>query len=170
MKKLMIIAVMILSLSAFNALHAQGIPKLGYINSVELVELMPETKAAQDKMAAKQSEFENQLKAMYTEYESKLTDIQQKLPEMSDDMKAVEEKSLLDMQQRIGTKEQGLQQTLSQLQVELLTPIQEKAQNAINDVAKENGYTMIFDVSAGSLVYAEDSDNILGLVRSKLGI
>lgn len=170
MKNLIMIAVMILSLGAFQAVNAQGIPKLGYINSVELVELMPETKAAQDKMAAKQAEFETQLKAMYTEYENKLTDIQQRLPEMSDDMKAVEEKSLMDMQQRIGTKEQGLQQTLGELQVELLTPIQEKAQNAINDVAKENGFTMIFDVSAGSLVYADDADNILGLVRSKLGI
>ena len=169
MKKLMMIALMIVSLGV-TTVAAQGIPKLGYINSVELVELMPETRAAQDQMAAKQTEFEGQLKAMYTEYENKLTDIQRRLPEMSDDMKAVEEKSLMDMQNRIATKEQRLQQTLGQLQVDLLTPIQEKAQTAINDVAKENGYTMIFDVSAGSLVYADDADNIIGLVRSKLGI
>jgi len=170
MKNLIMIAAMILSLGAYTAVNAQGIPKLGYINSVELVELMPETKAAQDQMAAKQAEFENQLKAMYTEYENKLTDLQPKIPTMSDDMKAVEEKSLMDMQQRIGAKEQSYQQKLAELQGELLTPIQEKAQNAINEVAKENGFTMIFDVSAGSLVYADDADNILGLVRSKLGI
>lgn len=169
MKKLMIIALMIMSLGVMTV-AAQGIPKLGYINSIELVELMPATKAAQDQMAAKQSEFENQLKAMYTEYENKLASLQATLPTMSDDMKAVEEKALMDMQQRIGAKEQSLQQSLGQLQADLLTPIQESAQNAINEVAKENGYTMIFDVSAGSLVYAEDADNILGLVRSKLGI
>lgn len=170
MKNFIMIAAMILSLSAFQSVNAQSIPKLGYINSLELMELMPAMKDAETTMAAKQAEFENVLKAMYTEYENKLKDVQQKFPDMSADMQAVEEKSLMDMQQRITAKDQSYQQQLSELQVELLKPIQEAAQNAINDVAKENGYTMIFDVSAGTLVYADESDNIIGLVRAKLGI
>jgi hypothetical protein len=37
-------------------------------------------------------------------------------------------------------------------------------------VAKENGFTYIFDVSAGSLLYQPESDNVLSLVKTKLGI
>ena len=45
-----------------------------------------------------------------------------------------------------------------------------KAQNAINEVAKESGYTYIFDISLGSFAYVEESRDIMHLVKSKLGI
>ena len=45
-----------------------------------------------------------------------------------------------------------------------------KQQQAIADVAKENGYSYIFDVSAGALLYQPDSDDILPLVKKKLGL
>ena len=39
----------------------------------------------------------------------------------------------------------------------------------ISDVAKENGYTYIFDISGGAIIYhAENSSNILPLVKTKL--
>ena len=48
--------------------------------------------------------------------------------------------------------------------------IQVQAQNAINEVAKEQKYTYIFDISLGSIVYGEESRDIMPLVKSKLGI
>jgi outer membrane protein len=53
---------------------------------------------------------------------------------------------------------------------ELLKPITEKADKAIQDVAKEKNYSYILDVSAGSIIYALPSDNIIGEVKTKLGI
>ena len=52
----------------------------------------------------------------------------------------------------------------------LLKPIRDKIQAAIDEVAKENGYTYIFDRSVGIILYAEDSTDISGLVRAKLGM
>mgnify|MGYP000660335397 CR=1 FL=1 len=46
----------------------------------------------------------------------------------------------------------------------------EKAQNAINEVAEENNYTYIFDISLGSIVYGKESKDIMPLVKTKLGI
>ena len=38
-------------------------------------------------------------------------------------------------------------------------------------IGKEKGYTMIFDTSvAGAIVHAEDSENILALVKAELGL
>ena len=46
----------------------------------------------------------------------------------------------------------------------------EKARKAISEVAEENGYTYIFDAGVGILLYYDKGDNILPLVRAKLGI
>jgi outer membrane protein len=58
-------------------------------------------------------------------------------------------------------------------QVELFTPITEKADKAIKDVGKENGFIYIFDVSPPSQVTYFDeskSTNVMQLVKTKLGI
>ena len=45
------------------------------------------------------------------------------------------------------------------------------AQDAINAVAKEKGYSYIFDSTpGGTLIFAQESDDILPLVKAKLGI
>jgi len=50
-------------------------------------------------------------------------------------------------------------------------PIYEKANNAIQEVAKENKFTYVFDLAARSIIYfSEDSENVLPLVKKKLGI
>jgi outer membrane protein len=52
----------------------------------------------------------------------------------------------------------------------LLQPLLDKAKNAINAVARENGYTYIFDVGTGAVLFYEKGDNILPLVKAKLGL
>jgi outer membrane protein len=51
-----------------------------------------------------------------------------------------------------------------------MEPMIEKANQAIEDVAKENGYTYILDTSAGTVLYFPESDDILPLVKTKLGL
>ena len=53
---------------------------------------------------------------------------------------------------------------------ELLEPILQKARDAINEVAKEDKYTYIFDKSMGTLLYAEESENIISKVKKKLDL
>jgi outer membrane protein len=57
-------------------------------------------------------------------------------------------------------------------QRDLLTPIFEKAQAAIKEVAQANKFTYIFDSSRskGVLVYTEGGENVMPLVKAKLGI
>lgn len=53
---------------------------------------------------------------------------------------------------------------------ELTAPIIARARKAVEDVAKESGYTYIFNSTDGLLLYATPSDDILPLVKKKLGI
>ena len=63
------------------------------------------------------------------------------------------------------------QQDLQQQQQTLIQPVLEKANNAIKEVAEENGFVYIFDISRGNPVYYSDNSiDIISLVRTKLGL
>ena len=53
---------------------------------------------------------------------------------------------------------------------ELLEPILSKARKAIEEVAKEGKYTYIFDKTGGTILYANESEDVLPLVKKKLGL
>jgi outer membrane protein len=46
--------------------------------------------------------------------------------------------------------------------------ILEKANDGIKAVAKANGYTYIFDSGAGSILFADESDDVLPLLKAYL--
>ena len=90
---------------------------------------------------------------------------------LDDIIKKTKEEELTAMQQRIQTFQTNAQQELQKKESELLKPIIEKAKKAIEEVAKENGYTYIFDTGTGMLLYwPKDADDIISLVKTKLGI
>ena len=56
-------------------------------------------------------------------------------------------------------------------QVELLNPIIEKVQNAVNAVGQEKGFTYILDKTAGVVVFiGENAIDITADVKAKLGL
>ncbi len=169
MKKSLILlfaAMLAFSASAF----AQKTIKLGHINSSELMQIMPGKDSAQAAFEAEVKVLEGELKAMQEELEKKYTDYQERKAQLSDLLRTTKEQELSDLQQRIQVYQQNAQKKLQEKEAELLQPIIDKAKQAISAVAKENGYTYIFDTSAGTLLYQQDSDDILSLVKKKLGL
>jgi outer membrane protein len=72
------------------------------------------------------------------------------------------------MLQDLQTEDQRIQQQLQQRQQELITPINRKAFDAIQSVAKENGYNYIFE--KGAMLVAPPADDVLPLVAKKLNV
>ena len=62
--------------------------------------------------------------------------------------------------------EQSYQQQMQQKQEELMSPVAQKANQLINDVAKANGYSYVFRKEA--LVVSPDADDLLPLVKKKI--
>ena len=167
MKKILFLLMVIISLSSFG----QEKQKFGHINSNDLLQAMPENKQAQDALQQHSKELENQLMAMQAELEQKYNDYLAKKDSLSTLIQQTKEAELNDLNTRIQSFQQTAQQDLQAKQTELLKPIIEKARNTIREVAKEKGYTYVFDTSTGALVFwPEESDDLLPLVKSKLGI
>ena len=170
MKKIIAVAFGVF-LSLSNFCNAQAPLKFGHINSNELFSIMPELKAADSSLAKFKATLDSQYKTMGAEYQAKISDYKAKESSMADPIKEAKQKEITDLEDRIQSFQESAQTSLQKKQEELNAPIIKRAQDAINAVAKEKGYSYIFDsIQGGTLLYAQDSDDILPLVKAKLGI
>ena len=176
MRKLVKVAVVAVGLFfAGNDVQAQQ--KFGHINSGELLQSMPEMKAADASFKTFQDQKENQLKQMDAERQKKITSYQEKARTISEANKEVVgkemealAKEIQDMEKRIQETQQKAQQELQAKQTELYTPIYKKAEDAVRAVSKEKGYAYVFDTSQPGVVYFDGGDDIISVVKAKLGI
>jgi len=144
--------------------------KFGYINSAELLKQMPEIKEADTKLLALAKQFEVRQNELKEEYNKKIAEYQSLEKETPTSIREMKENEIVDLQNRIATFQEKVQQDIMKKKEELYQPILDKAEKAIQDVAKENGYRYVFDSSMGVLLYADDSDDISAMVKKKLNI
>ena len=164
MKKFLTIALIAFSFSAFSQI------KLGHVNSAELMRLMPELAAAEQELQTHSRELENVLRTMITEYENLVADFQANQQQWSELIQQTRVRAIQDLENRIQEFRQTSERDFEQQRDRLFTPIIEKARKAIEDVAKENKYSYIFDTSGGTLLFANESDDVLELVKKKLNL
>jgi len=144
--------------------------KFGYIDSSELLSLMPEKKKAEGELQTFAKSLESQLGAMQAEYQASVQDYQANEATYDDLVKQDKISEITNLEQRIQAFQQNAQNALQKKEQELLEPILAKARKAIEDVAKEGKFTYIFDSSMGSILYADENENVMLLVKKKLGL
>lgn len=168
MKKIILLFALFFGLS--STVNAQQ--KIGHINSDELLAMMPETKTAQAQLEKYGQQLEKDMTEMETELSTKYEQFQANQPMMTTTTRELKTKELQDLQSRIQQFSQRAQQDLQNKQMELFEPIIEKASKAIEDVAREKGFTYILDSSQSKavVVFAENGEDIMPLVKAKLGI
>ena len=159
-----------LILLSFLTLNSIGQNKFGHIDSQELLLLMPERKTAETEVQNFAKTLEAQLELMTAEYQESVQEYQSNEATYSDLVKQDKIAEISGLEQRIQAFQQNAQQSLQKKEQELLEPILSKARKAIEDVATEGGFTYIFDKSQGSILYAKESENVLALVKKKLGL
>lgn len=144
--------------------------KFGHIDSGELIQMMPQTRQADSTLRKYGESLDSQLKGMTAEYQSKLQTYQAGADSMPDAIRLTKEKELNDLGNRIQDFQQTAQESIQKKKEELYGPILKKAEDAIKDIAKEKGYAYIFDTSLGSVIYAQESDDLMSQVKAKLAI
>ncbi|MCR4829683.1 MAG: OmpH family outer membrane protein [Bacteroidales bacterium] len=165
-----LIALLVVLFAFGTTTYAQKANKFGHINSADLMQIMPGKEEAQAAFQAEVEVHDTQLKAMQEELQKKYNDYMEKQSQMSDLIRSTKEQEIRELGSRIETYQQNAQELLQAKEKELLQPIIDRAKQAISDVAKENGYTYIFDSSTGTLLYQPESDDIMPLVKKKLGL
>lgn len=168
MKKVILALVMVLNVIGSGV--AQTTPKFGHINSAELMGMMPERLTIQSELEAYAKSLEAQMAAYTAEYEGKVMDYQKNESTWSTLIKDSKAREISDLERRIQEFQQNAQQSVNEKEQSLVDPLIKKAKDAIDAVAKANGYTYVFDSSTGSLLVFPTGDDILPLVKKYLGI
>lgn len=156
----------------FLAVFSGNAQKFGYINSQALITGIPEVKEAEANLETFQGQLEKQGQDMLAKLQTKYQDLERKQAqgEISPKQLEVEAEGLKMEEQKLMEFQQSSQQKIMEKSESLLKPIRDRIQTAIDEVADEEGYTYIFDASTGFVLYADSSNDISTLVKSKLGI
>ena len=163
MKKLIVAGVM-----AFGVLHASAQTKIGYINTEELIGLMPEAEKIDTELKEFQASLAQQGQDMMKELNDKDSLFVRDSAKLSASMKEIKRSELIQLYQRVQGWNQQAQETYQQKAQEKIVPLRQKAMDAIQATAKENGYAYILD--AGSVLVGPPGDNVLAIVKRKLGV
>ncbi|MGB0390366.1 MAG: OmpH family outer membrane protein [Salibacteraceae bacterium] len=167
MKKFLLAIAIVLGVSMTSVAQS---PKIGHINSQELMQLMPEAATIRTELEKEAASLETQMTAMQTEYQNLVRDYQANEAAWSDLIRDSKVKEINDLEGRLQTFQQNAQQSLTAKEQALIEPVIKKAQDAIDAVAKANGYTYVFDTSVGAVLVYPEGDNMLALVKKHLGI
>lgn len=159
------IVVLIASLMMAFVAQAQ---KIGHFNQMELVQSMPEYKAAESKLQEHGEALKKSLEDMEKELNAKVKKYETEAPKMTQTMKEVTEKDLNEQYMRYQEKLQKADYELAQKEQELLKPILEKLRVAINNVGSKNGYDYILETS--QIHFAKPENDISNLIKSELGM
>ncbi|MFP4555891.1 MAG: OmpH family outer membrane protein [Bacteroidales bacterium] len=169
MKRILTIVLGVSLLAFTGSTFAQS--KFAHINGQELLEVMPERDSAEEKLNAYGQDLSEQIEELHVEYNNKVNNFMQRRESLSEAIRESREKELTQLQQRIQEFEATAQQDYQRMQGEIMRPLMEKADKAIQAVAKREGYIYVFDLSAGSVVYfSDESIDIMPLVKKELGI
>jgi outer membrane protein len=167
MKKLVTIVLVAAGLVATTQVNAQS--KMGYISVQELVQAMPEYRKADTTLA----EYQNALNQQYAERVQDFN-LRDSLLSSKDTVKytkaqlEVKRNDLAKTYVELQQWNQRAQQMYQAKEDETMKPILDKARKAIQDVAKENGYTYVFPKE--QLLVSPPGDDIIALVKKKLNL
>ena len=169
MKKLVGLTLLAVAMFGISTVSAQ---KFARINLQEVVVAMPEFNEAQKNLESFGKDLQEQMEQIQVEFNNKLADFQKNQATMAASIKQMKQQELEQLQQRYAEFQQIAQQDFQKKEAELLEPIQKKAQDAVNKIAKANGYIAVYNTSVPSLAYFDEAQliDIAPLVKKELGI
>jgi outer membrane protein len=162
------LTILLISAGIFGFSTTTNAQKIGYISADEIIQLMPEAATVQ----AQLDQYQQSLYQNAQDKQNALNEAIQKFVKdsatMSASLKEVKRGDLQKRTQELAGEQQRIQNEFEQKRQELSLPIQKKLQDAIEAVAKENGYSYIMPREA--LIVMPPSNDIGPLVIKKLGL
>lgn len=164
--------ILLLMVGVMGTLTGLNAQKFGHLNSLQLISELPEMQTANNTLEVFQTQLESQGRAMVAklekDYNAYMMDINSGNLSQVEIAKA--ENELQMQQQSLQQYEADAQQKIVSKRTELYQPILDKIKKILDEVGKDQGYTMIFDTSQGFIVHAQESEDVSDLVRQKLGL
>lgn len=161
--------ILLVLLLALGSSFAFG-QKTAHINTLELIDKMPEKAKAQEELSILQIETESLLQELVDKYATLGMEIEQKGETWSAVILQMKKNELIRLEQTIQDARVLAEKEFVHLEQELLAPILEKAMEAIQTVADRRGYDYVIDTASGTILIIPDEHNLLLDVMKELGL
>ena len=163
MKKLMVLAIasMLICLNA----SAQNVPqKCGYVNTETILSAIPEYKVATEKLETLGNQYQEIIKKDLAEVEKLYNAYQKQKASLSTSQRQAKEEEIISKEKAVKQKQQsyfGQDGAMQKKTQELIDPIKDRVQKAIDAVAEKGGYLLIIDIATTEgVVYAASSADL----------
>jgi outer membrane protein len=145
--------------------------KIAVVNTQTVFMAMPEISTVESELANLRKQYESEMKTMQDEYTRKNSDLIAQGDSLTENIKMLRLQEMQEIRTRIENFYPIAQEQIEKRQEELITPIQEKINKAIQDVGNENGYAYIL-IDNPQIVLFKGSSAIdaTDKVKAKLGI
>jgi outer membrane protein len=146
-----------------GAFAASGSQKIGVVDYGKIFQQMPETKAADQTMQAAKSQTSAELSKQQTALQNAVQAYQK-----AGKQNPVKEKELRAQDESFRKAVAEKQNALAKKEQDLITPIRQKIDGAVESIAKKEGYNLIFE--KGARVYGDAEYDITFKVMDQLNI
>jgi len=168
MRKILITTVILLIATAGT--FAQ---KFAYVDTEYILENIPSYKAAQEQLDQLSAQYQKELESMHSELDQMYKDFQSESVLLSEEMKRKREDVIITKEKEykdLQRKYFGRDGDLFKKRQGLVKPIQDDIFNAIQGLATEGNYAVIFDKANGvTLMYTNPKFDLSDQVLAKLG-
>jgi outer membrane protein len=150
------ILIAVVAIFLFSSLAVTQTQRMAFVDSETILGQLQEAQDAKAAVDEAVKQWQEELDKMGRDLDSSLQDYQNKAALYSQQKKEEEQKKLSDMQQKIRDLQLKRQQDAAQLRDTKFQPIRNKVLKAIEGVAKEEGFTFVFDkLNQTVLLYAD---------------
>ncbi|PKP03811.1 MAG: hypothetical protein CVU11_06770 [Bacteroidetes bacterium HGW-Bacteroidetes-6] len=151
--------------------------KFAYVDTQYILENIPDYQTAQNTLDEISIEWQKELEGKFAEIDQLYKSFQSEAFLLSEDMKTKRQNEIIAKEKEakeLQKKYFGTEGDLYKKRQELIKPIQDKVYNAIEELAEEGSYAIIFDRSGSTtIIYASEkfdkSDDVLAKLGYKAG-
>ncbi|MCI1720412.1 MAG: OmpH family outer membrane protein [Bacteroidales bacterium] len=148
------------------------VQKTGYVNTETILEALPEYKVAKEKLEALNKQYKAKVDNEYSAIEKLYNSYQQQKSALNSTQRQMKENEIIEKEKAAKDLQKsyfGQDGTMQKKSDELLGPVRDKVQKAINAVAQEGDFMIIFDVSSlKGVVYTNAESDLSSVVISRL--
>jgi outer membrane protein len=147
--------------------------KYAYVDSEYILENIPAYKAAQEQLDKLSGQYQKELETIQAEIEKMYNSYRSESVLLSDDMKRKREDVIVTKEKDYRALQQkyfGREGEIFKTRQGLVKPIQDDIYNAIQELAEEGSYVVIFDKAGGlSMIYTNPKFDLSDQVLAKMG-
>ena len=146
--------------------------KFAYVDTDYILKKIPEFNQAQDKLDALSADWQKEIETKYADVDQMYRNYQQDQVLLTDEMKLKREEAIIKKEKSAKALQQkyfGPEGELYIKRQELIKPIQDKIYDAIQQLATNNKYAIVFDSSSDLIMLYKNnnldkSDKVLDLL------